>query len=37
MTKQCLFQGLHNLKQLEKIVEIMGYPQSEEDTAFISD
>jgi serine/threonine protein kinase len=36
MTKQCLFQGMHNMKQVEKIVEIMGYP-SEEDTAFISD
>lgn len=28
--KQTLFKGMHNLKQLEKIVEILGYPADEE-------
>ena len=34
MMKQTLFKGMHNLKQLEKIVEILGYPE-EEDMEFI--
>ncbi len=28
--RQTLFKGLHNLKQLEKIVEVLGYPTEEE-------
>lgn len=32
--KQTLFKGMHNLKQLEKIVEILGFP-AEEELAFI--
>jgi len=34
MTRQTLFKGQHNLKQLEKIVEVLGYPP-EEDLEFI--
>ena len=34
MMKQTLFKGMHNLKQLEKIVEILGYPE-EDDLGFI--
>ena len=34
MMKETLFPGQHNLKQLDKIVEVMGYP-SQEDLDFI--
>jgi len=33
--KQTLFQGQHNMKQLDKIIEVIGYP-SEEDLSFIN-
>lgn len=35
MMRATLFQGHHNMKQLDKIVEIVGYP-SEEDLSFIN-
>mmetsp|Transcript_18831 Transcript_18831/g.13649 ORF Transcript_18831/g.13649 Transcript_18831/m.13649 type:complete len:170 (+) Transcript_18831:550-1059(+) len=35
MLKRCLFPGQHNLKQLDKIVEVMGAP-SDQDLAFIN-
>ncbi len=37
MLKQTLFNGQHNMRQLDKIIEVMGFPPSEEDLAFISD
>ena len=35
MMRATLFQGNHNMKQLDKIIEVLGYP-SEEDLTFIS-
>jgi mitogen-activated protein kinase 1/3 len=35
MMRATLFQGQHNMKQLDKIIEVIGYP-SEEDLAFIN-
>lgn len=30
MLRETLFQGQHNLKQLDKIIEVIGYPEDEE-------
>jgi serine/threonine protein kinase len=35
MMRQTLFPGNHNLKQLDKIIEVMGYP-TDEDIDFIT-
>lgn len=35
MSKATLFQGQHNMKQLDKIIDVIGYP-SEEDLTFIN-
>mmetsp|Transcript_10205 Transcript_10205/g.10173 ORF Transcript_10205/g.10173 Transcript_10205/m.10173 type:complete len:134 (-) Transcript_10205:692-1093(-) len=35
MLKECLFPGQHNMKQLDKIVEVMGQPK-DEDLDFIN-
>ena len=35
MLKQTLFPGLHNMKQLDKILEVMGFP-ADEDLAFVN-
>jgi mitogen-activated protein kinase 1/3 len=32
--RQTLFKGMHNLKQLEKIIEVLGFPD-DEDLEFI--
>jgi mitogen-activated protein kinase 1/3 len=35
MMKATLFQGHHNMKQLDKIVEVIGFP-TDEDLAFVN-
>ena len=36
MLKRVLFPGQHNMKQLDKIIEVIGFP-AEEDLGFVSD
>ena len=38
MMKRCMFQGLANFKQIDKIFEVLGWPEnSEEELSFIKD